>query len=99
MLPSFENYLIANGKSAKSAKNYAGAIEGPISQWAISSNLIQKSLVEIDSLFDTQTVSISPALLTRYCPVDCAASCENIAGYFHRQRSISLHSQELKTTI
>ena len=42
----------AGGKSTKTAKNYAGAISGPISQWAIDNQLIQSPLAEIDTLLD-----------------------------------------------
>lgn len=57
-MSSFESYLINIGKSAKTAKNYAGAISGPISQWAIDNELIQGPLAEIDTLLDFERVAI-----------------------------------------
>ena len=65
-MSNFENYLITIGKSAKTAKNYAGAISGPISQWAIDYKLIQSPLTEINSLLDFERVAIKLRKLPIY---------------------------------
>jgi len=65
-MSNFENYLITIGKSAKTAKNYAGAISGPISQWAIDNKLIQSPLTEINSLLDFERAAIQIRKLPIY---------------------------------
>jgi predicted restriction endonuclease len=45
----FETWLIRVGKSARSAKSYAGAVSGVISTWAIDAGLTNCSLIEIQS--------------------------------------------------
>lgn len=45
----FETWLLNVGKSAKSAKSYAGAVSGVISNWAIEAGLTKRSLLEIHS--------------------------------------------------
>ena len=65
-MSNFESYLITIGKSAKTAKNYAGAISGPISQWAIDNKLIQVALAEIDNLIEFERVARKIRKLTIY---------------------------------
>ena len=65
-MSNFENYLITIGKSAKTAKNYAGAISGPISQWAIDNKLIQSPLTEINSVLDFERAAIQIRKLPIY---------------------------------
>lgn len=44
---SFESWLIQIGKTTKTAKNYAGAISGSLTKWALDSGLTQESLVDV----------------------------------------------------
>lgn len=44
---SYQQWLCSIGKSAKTAKNYAGAIEGSISRWAVDAGLITTNLNHI----------------------------------------------------
>lgn len=41
---SFQAWVIANGKSEKTAKNYTSTVKGPLSQWAMDADLIAESL-------------------------------------------------------
>lgn len=45
----FETWLLRVGKSARSAKSYAGAVSGVISTWAMEAGLTNSSLMEIRS--------------------------------------------------
>jgi len=47
---AFDDYLQGIGKSVKTAKNYSGAVFGPISKWAVDNGLITNSIAEIDNL-------------------------------------------------
>ncbi|WP_299773026.1 HNH endonuclease [uncultured Pseudoteredinibacter sp.] len=44
---SFHQWLVSIGKSEKTAKNYSGAIQSSISNWALDGNIIKESLSEI----------------------------------------------------
>lgn len=44
---SFQQWLLNIGKSERTAKSYAGAIENAISNWAIDSGIISNSLVQV----------------------------------------------------
>lgn len=45
---AFQNWVVANGKSEKTAKNYASTVKGPISQWAVQADLIAESLFDLE---------------------------------------------------
>ena len=46
----FENWLLQIGKSQRSAKSYAGAVSGVMSEWAKKAGLFSGSLIEIDEI-------------------------------------------------
>ena len=56
MMP-FESYLVSVGKSEKTARNYAGAIRGPISAWANENGLTNKALMDFDQLLEFETIA------------------------------------------
>ena len=45
---SFQAWVLANGKSEKTAQNYASTVKGPLSQWAAEADLIAESLFDIE---------------------------------------------------
>ncbi|MEZ5503362.1 MAG: HNH endonuclease [Halioglobus sp.] len=47
---NFENWLVSIGKSPKTARNYAGAVAGVLSNWAVENNLVEQSLDELTSV-------------------------------------------------
>lgn len=53
----FESYLVSVGKSEKTARNYAGAIRGPISAWANENGLTNKALMDFDQLLEFETIA------------------------------------------
>ena len=44
--PDFEAWLVENGKSPKTARNYAQAVRGQLSKWAIEADLIAEPLLD-----------------------------------------------------
>jgi hypothetical protein len=58
----FEQWLVEIGKSPKTAKNYAGAITGSLSNWAIENGITDVPLFEIKE--SSQIISIADALRT-----------------------------------
>ena len=62
----FETYLATIGKSPKTARNYAGAIQGPITQWALDNNLTKLRLFEFEDVIDFEKVAASIRLLEIY---------------------------------
>ena len=57
LMNDFETYLTNIGKSPKTARNYAGAIDGPISQWAVENHLTDHSLSEYENVVDFENVA------------------------------------------
>lgn len=49
MVKNFVSWLIQVGKSEKTARNYAQAIDGSISNWARDAGLVQHNFLEVDS--------------------------------------------------
>lgn len=45
----YHRWLLSMGKSAKTAKNYVGAIKGSISNWAAESGISQANLISVQS--------------------------------------------------
>lgn len=45
---AFQQWVVANGKSEKTAKNYASTVKGPLSQWAAEADLIAESLFDLE---------------------------------------------------
>ena len=65
-MTNFESYLRNTGKSEKTARNYAGAIRGPISNWALDNQLTKKSLVEFVDVLKFESVAASIRQLDIY---------------------------------
>ena len=65
-MTNFESYLRNIGKSEKTARNYAGAIRGPISNWALDNQLTKQSLVEFVDVLKFESVAASIRKLDIY---------------------------------
>ena len=65
-MTNFESYLRNIGKSEKTARNYAGAIRGPISNWALDNQLTKQSLVEFVDVLKFESVAASIRQLDIY---------------------------------
>jgi len=53
---SFEQWLVTIGRSPKTAKNYAGAVAGGLSSWAVEAGLVKQSLHELTTVNDFRQV-------------------------------------------
>ena len=65
-MTNFESYLRSIRKSEKTARNYAGAIRGPISNWALDNQLTKQSLVEFVDVLKFESVAASIRQLDIY---------------------------------
>jgi hypothetical protein len=65
-MSDFENYLVSIGKSVKTAKNYVGAISGPISRWVVENDLSKTPLVEIDDVVEFERIATETRKLPIY---------------------------------
>ncbi len=59
----FKDWLLYRGLSSSSAEKYAGAIQGPLSQWAIESNIMAKPLISLTSNIELNNVASKLRLL------------------------------------
>ncbi len=54
---NFEDWMMYRGLSRSTAEKYAGAISGPLSEWAMSAGLLQGPLAAIESRAKCEAVS------------------------------------------
>lgn len=60
----FKEWMLHRGLSSSSAEKYAGAIQGPLSQWAIESNIMAGPLTALTSITTYNDVVSKIRLLT-----------------------------------
>lgn len=65
-MSSFDGYLQAIGKSAKTARNYAGAISGPLSKWVVDNNLAKFPITDISNVIEFEKLCIEIRKLPIY---------------------------------
>lgn len=59
----FEEWMLHRGLSSSSAEKYVGAIQGPLSQWAVESNIMAGPLISLTSLASFNNVASKIRLL------------------------------------
>lgn len=60
---AFQNWVIANGKSQKTAKNYASTVKGPLSKWTMEAEITEDSLFEVGDNYSIQEIATKIRLL------------------------------------